>query len=263
MTQHTDALGRTVYVAAPPQRIVSLVPSLTETLYALGLGERIVGVTRFCVHPPEARRAKPIVGGTKALHLERIRELRPDLIVANQEENRREDIETLERDFAVYVTVVRTIPEAIDMIRALGIVTGAQARAEELVCAVEAAQSAIGRLPRLGRALYLIWREPYMSVGRDTFIHAMLEAAGLENACADQSRYPVLEAEAIRELRPDYVLLPSEPYRFKPEHEAELRTLLPETPIVRVNGELFSWYGARMREAFPYLQDLHRRLAAR
>ncbi len=259
MPTFTDALGRTISLPGPPERIVSLVPSLTETLFALGLEERIVGVTRFCERPPEARQ-KPIVGGTKNPNLERIFSLKPDLVIANQEENRQEDILALEGRLPVYVTAIRTIPEALQTIKALGALTGTAESAQSLIQDIQQAWLALPSSPPLGRALYLIWRRPYMSVGRDTFTHAMLEAAGWENVCADQTRYPVLEPETMQSLQPDFVLLASEPYRFKPEHRAEIQALLPRARILHVDGAMFSWYGVRMREAFPYLGNLRQQI---
>nr|BCX00147.1 MAG: iron ABC transporter [Bacteroidota bacterium] len=260
MAVFTDALGRTISLPAPPERIVSLVPSLTETLFALGLEARIVGVTRFCERPPQAR-LKPIVGGTKNPNVERILSLKPDLVIANQEENRQEDILALEGRLPVYVTAIRTIPEALQTIEALGALTDTAERAQSLIEDIQQAWLALPTSPPLGRALYLIWRRPYMSVGRDTFTHAMLEAAGWENVCADQTRYPVLEPETMQSLQPDFVLLASEPYRFKPEHRAEIQALLPRARILHVDGAMFSWYGVRMREAFPYLKNLRQQIS--
>lgn len=247
-----------------PQRIVSLVPSQTELLFDLGLDEAVVGITKFCVHPADKVRNKTVVGGTKTPDLARIDALRPDLILANKEENTREAVETLRERYAVYVTDVVTLPDALAMIRDVGALVGK----------VEAAHALAGeinrRFERLSvpqppaqrpRVAYLIWRKPYMVVANDTFIHALLEAAGFRNAFANQTRYPEVTPETLREAQPDWVFLSSEPYPFGPKHTAELAAICPSARVRLVDGELFSWYGSRLLQSVDYLGKLPEEIA--
>jgi len=258
----TDARGRTIRLARPPRRIVSLVPSLTELLAALELDEAVVGLTRFCVRPPDWKRCKTIVGGTKQVNYERLLSLQPDLVLANLEENTREIVETLDPHVPVFVTHVRTLDEALQMIRQVGYLAGTETAAEALATTIAERFAALPTYPPR-RTLYLIWRDPYMSVGRDTFIHDMLRRGGFENVCADRTRYPVLTPEEIRALRPEVVLLSSEPYPFREKHIEELRPLCPEAAFLLVDGQPFSWYGARLLETPAYLSQLQAQLAAR
>ena len=255
----TDALGRAVVLPAPPRRIVSLVPSQTELLAALGLDEEVVGLTRFCVHPEGWKRRKRIVGGTKALRLDRIAALRPDLVLANREENERAPVEALAASgVPVYVTDVATVEEALAMVRAVGRLLDREAPAEALAAEIAAAFAGLdGAAPV--RAAYLIWRDPWMSVGGDTFISDVMQRAGLANVFGGLSRYPAVTPEAMRAAEPDVVLLSSEPYPFKAAHAAELEATTG-VPAVLVDGEIFSWYGSRMRLAPPYLRALRARL---
>ncbi|WP_456427383.1 ABC transporter substrate-binding protein [Rhodocaloribacter sp.] len=259
MPAFTDARGRTLSLDAPPRRIVSLVPSQTELLADLGLDEEVAGVTRFCIHPEGWKARKRIVGGTKNVNLERVRALAPDLILANLEENTRADVEALDAFAPVFVTDVRDVPGAAAMIRTVGRLTGRAERAETLAGGIEAGFAALAARPPL-RAAYLIWRNPYMSVGRDTFIHDVMRRAGFSNVFADRTRYPEVTPEALVAARPEVVLLSSEPYPFAGKHRDELRAFLPAARIVLVDGELFSWYGSRLRRAPAYLERLRRSL---
>ncbi len=260
----TDSRGRVFELAAPPRRIVCLVPSITETLFALGAGDAVVGVTDFCVHPPEARASRTIVGGTKNPRTAEIRALAPDLVIANREENRQRDVERLEADgLRVLVTYARTVREAVAEIRALGALlarrTAAEAIAREcdaaLVRALEAAPA-----PR-PRVVALVWREPWMAVGADTFAHDVLAACGAENPFAARAgRYPRISDAELAAAAPDVVLLPTEPYAFGKRDRDELLAL--DWPASRsgrvhvVEGELLSWYGPRIPRALATFSSL-------
>ncbi|HBP20167.1 MAG TPA: cobalamin-binding protein [Planctomycetes bacterium] len=251
-----DALGRELELARPPRRIVSLVPSLTALLDGLGLDEEVVGLTRFCVHPAGWKARKAVVGGTKDVRVEKVLALEPDLVLANWEENAREQVEALEAaGVAVYVTQVRDLAEDLAMVRALGELVGREARGEELARETERAFAALGGLEPL-RALYLIWREPFMSVGGDTFVSAMLGEAGFVNVCGERERYPTLTPDELAALAPEVVLLSSEPYPFKEQHLAEVAALVPEAKVALADGELFSWYGSRILLAPDYFRRL-------
>lgn len=229
-------------------------PSQTELLYDLQLGDRVVGVTKFCVHPTEWFRSKTRVGGTKDPHLSLIRSLAPDLIIANKEENRKEDIEILQKEFPTYTTIVDNVEQAFEMMGSIGELTGTVEKAGSIIKQIKSSLAIHTAVKNT--AAYLIWKEPYMTVGGDTFIHDMLRIAGMENVFASQTRYPVTDISVIKELAPDYLLLSSEPYPFKEKHRQELQEALPETKVMIVDGEMFSWYGSRMLQAGDYLKQL-------
>ncbi len=252
-----DQMGREVDVPARPQRIVSLVPSQTELLFDLGAGDRVVGATRFCVHPAEALANVPRVGGTKQLHEERIDALAPDLVIGNKEENERAQIEALACRYPVWLSDVQTLDDALEMIGAVGDLVGASDRAGALRRQIE---SGFASLPAAGgrRAVYLIWRRPWMGVGASTFIDDLLRRCGFTNVLAEGGleRYPELTDEALRAAAPDLVLLSSEPFPFTEKHVPELAELLPEAEIRLVDGEAFSWFGSRLVMAVHTLAEL-------
>lgn len=238
-----------------PKRIVSLVPSQTELLYDLGLEAETVGITKFCVHPEAWFRSKARVGGTKSVHKDRIEALQPDLIIANKEENVKEQIEALKDIAPVWVSDIHTLGDALAMIEAIGDLTGRQEKAKDITARIEKDFSNLAAtVPQ--SALYLIWRKPWMSVGRDTFIHDMLQRIGLENVCAARERYPELNAADITAKNPGLILLSSEPYPFKEKHMGELQQLVPDANIQLVDGEMFSWYGSRLLQAGAYFRHV-------
>ena len=252
-----DALGRPVRLTAPPRRVVSLVPSQTELLADLGLDDEVVGLTRFCVHPAGWKAAKTIVGGTKNVDIERVRRLAPDLVIANKEENVREQVEAIAAFAPVYVTDVADVAGAVAMIREVGALVGRADRAGRLADKVDAGFAELATPPGpTPRALYLIWRDPWMAVGGDTFISDVLERGGWTNATAACDRYPALSDAEVRALAPDVVLLPSEPYPFREAHVAEVQALVPDAQVALADGEAFSWYGSRLRRTPGVLRSL-------
>lgn len=259
MPVFTDQTGRQIVLNAPPRRIVSLVPSQTELLFDLGLQERIVGITKFCVHPSRALQTKTVVGGTKQLRTETIHRLQPDLIIGNKEENRREDIEELEQRYPVWISDIATLNDALTMIRAVGVLTQTQAQAETIACEIADRFAELTDKQPRQRVLYLIWRKPWMAAGKHTFIDEMLRRGGWDNALTE-SRYPTLDESAIARIAPDWVFLSSEPFPFGEKHIAELRATVPYAKIALVNGEMFSWYGSRLLHAATYLANLHKQL---
>jgi ABC-type Fe3+-hydroxamate transport system substrate-binding protein len=192
-----------------PKRIISLVPSQTELLYDLGLEEAVVGITKFCVHPKQWHQQKASVGGTKTVNLEAIRALQPDLIIANKEENVKEQIEALVDEAPVWVTDVGDLQSALQMIRDIARLTNTLDKAELIVDRIKVGFDAITPLATPTKVLYLIWRNPWMSVGSDTFIHNMLQLVGWQNVCTDFQRYPTLLNQEIIQLDPHLVLLSS------------------------------------------------------
>lgn len=258
----SDDLGRTVRIPRGPRRIVSLCPSLTETLFALGLSRYVVGRTRYCIHPADAVSRVAIIGGTKNPKIEAILDLKPDLVIAEKEENRREDIAALESEVPVYVTDVRSIPGALAMVRALGRICEDSHGAEALTVRIEERWRELQPCTTPQRVAYLIWRKPWMAAGSDTYICDVLERLGFENVFAGRpGRYPETTLEEIAGLAPDAVFLSSEPYPFKDQHLQEFTQRLPASKVLLVDGEAFSWYGARMLPAADTLQLLLRELS--
>ncbi|MDJ0365431.1 helical backbone metal receptor [Hymenobacter sp. H14-R3] len=252
----TDQLGRRVAVPFPPQRIVSLVPSQTELLFDLGLGSRVVGVTKFCTHPPEARHNAVIIGGTKNFDFEKIAALKPDLLIGNKEENYQAGIEQLAATYPVWLSDISTLPQALDMIKRVAFSTGEKARGEVLAVEIAASFTALQSVEATATAAYLIWRKPYMVAASGTFIDDMLGRAGFRNVFAGLGRYPEITAEQLRAAAPARILLSSEPYPFGAKHVAEFQEICPAAEIQIVDGELFSWYGSRLRLSAAYFQTL-------
>lgn len=250
-----DHLNRNVLIDFPPQRIISLCPGITETLFALQLGERIVGRTRYCIFPKEQVKQVPIVGGTKEMDIEKIRSLEPDLIILEKEENTAEMAAALEPHFPVFIAEVQSIPDAYRMIQSIGEVTNRQKEADELK---EVIQTSFQSLPRVTgqRAAYIIWKKPYMAVGDTTYINSVLNTLGFINPfAAKEGRYPVLTEEDFRQANLDYLFLASEPYPYRDKHIAEFQTMIPGTKVICVDGEMF-WYGSRMKTAADYFKNL-------
>lgn len=238
-----------------PQRIISLVPSLTELLSQLGLEEQVVGITRFCVHPPGWKKKKIIIGGTKNIQPEKIKALQPDLIIASKEENVRAQVEALAGDHNIYLTDIATLDDALHVIKEIGLLTHTSSTANGIVNDIKNGFEAIEPLNNIPTA-YFIWRNPYMTVGGDTFIHDILTRCGLQNIYASQQRYPEADISDLKQRGCQLLLLSSEPYPFKQKHVDELQQQLPGTTIILVDGEMFSWYGSRLLQAPSYLHEL-------
>ncbi|MFZ1808135.1 MAG: helical backbone metal receptor [Cyclobacteriaceae bacterium] len=249
----TDQMGNEVKFNYPPQRIVSLVPSQTELLHDLGLGDRVVGVTKFCELPSSWFTSKTKVGGTKKLHFDIIDSLRPDLIIGNKEENDKESIETLQEKYPVWMSDIVTLDDALEMINAVGELTDRLEKGNAINGQITEAFSQIKK--REARVLYLIWRNPWMGAGRGTFIDTMLRQMGLTNVL-DNIRYPELSLEQIRDTNSDYVFLSSEPYPFSEKHFTELQRIIPHAKLILVDGQFFSWYGSRLLKATEYFNSL-------
>jgi ABC-type Fe3+-hydroxamate transport system substrate-binding protein len=256
-----DQMGRSVQLTHwPPRRIISLVPSQTEFFHYIGLDAQIVGITKFCVKPAEWFATKTRIGGTKTLHLEKIKALQPDLIIGNKEENERAQIETLSELFPVWMSDVLNLPDALDMMRRAGHVCGRSLAADALAADISRAFDLLPLPVKRPRALYLIWRKPYMAAASGTFVQDMLQRAGFENVLADQCRYPQISTAALQRADPDVILLSSEPFPFSEKHIRELKEICPRAQVHLADGELFSWYGPRMLHAPAYFQQLNREL---
>ncbi len=240
-----------------PQKIISLVPSQTELLYELGLEHETIAITRFCIHPKKWFDQKTRIGGTKALDIDKIAALKPDLIIANKEENVKEQVEQLAEHFRVWVTDVNDLHSACQMISDIGHLTGKAEKAAQLLIAIQNEFEKIQLPLQKRRTAYLIWKDPYMTIGGDTFIHDMLVKAGMENVFEDQQRYPEISITELKEKKCDQVLLSSEPYPFREKHILELKENLPGVQIRLVDGEMFSWYGSHLLKAPEYFNNLN------
>jgi ABC-type Fe3+-hydroxamate transport system substrate-binding protein len=245
-------------------RIVSLCPSLTELVFDLGRGDELVGRTRFCVHPVGRVDAIERVGGTKNPKVERIIELAPDVVLLNEEENRREDAEALRTaGIALHTSFPRDALDTAAMVRSIGQVLDAAGAAERIAADIEARTARV-RKEAAGRAAqgvapvrwtYLIWRRPYMAVSGDTFVSALLDQAGGENVFARcEDRYPSVTPEELAAADPALVLLSTEPFPFTEAHADELAaaTGLPRERFRVVDGELLSWHGSRTPDGIDY-----------
>ena len=273
-----------------PQRIVCLVPSLTEALFAFGLEDSIVGITDYCVEPQPQVRMKITIGGTKNPDVETILRLAPDLVVANVEENRREDVECLQmHGVSVFICFPRTVIEAITTLRMLAQITGAELQASPVLARIESAYEKtkaliVGR--RKVRVFCPIWKSPWMTINRDTFIHDMIETCGGTNVFADRERrfplaadlgqqteweaarvtgrdrrYPRVTLDEVAGLMPEVILLPDEPYRFSDADRVEFAGF-PWVPAVRdgrihvIDGKTVCWYWSRLDESLRDLSGL-------
>lgn len=250
-----DQMQRQLKVDLPPKRVISLVPSQTELLVDLGLEERLVGVTKFCVHPAGIRKKATVVGGTKQVKMEKIRALQPDLILCNKEENTRAMVEELAAEFTVHVSDVNTLEESYEMIRQYGqllkVDEKAAALIDEITREVREFTHYIADKPRLTVA-YFIWRNPWMVVGSSTFVNYLLQLNKLDNVYADIPRYPEVNLEELKPV--EVMLLSSEPFPFKEKHQKELEPYAPQAAFSFVDGEYFSWYGSRLAAAFRYFR---------
>lgn len=275
MPLFTDQLHRTIEINTIPERIISVVPSQTELLFDLGLDQAVVGITKFCVHPETWYTKKPRVGGTKTLNIGKIRQLQPDLIIANKEENDKDQIEELAKDFPVWISDVNKIDDAYEMIKTVGTLTGKEHNAASLIARIKTnfaqlaatlsnmvhSESSAGLDDKI-QAAYLIWKDPYMAVGGNTFINDMMNHAGFENVFEFKDRYPEIVVDDLQIEKCQLLLLSTEPYPFKEKHRDRLAEQLPGTKVILTDGEIFSWYGSRLQHAPDYFKNLHHQIAA-
>lgn len=253
MPEIIDHLGRKLEIEGKPQRIISLVPAITETLYHLGLENKIIGRTRFCKFPKDKVKSAANIGGTKDIKLERIHELKPDLIIAEKEENTPKIVETLEKDYPVFVFEIQDFNDVYRMIQDAGKITSHQEEAHTLETNIK---TAFKKMPREQnkRVAYVIWKKPYMVVGKETYIQSLLDHMGFINPFIHmEGRYPVVTEEDLLAADLDEILLATEPFPFREKHLDEFQKMLPEVKPRVIDGEMF-WYGAKMVEAATYFR---------
>lgn len=250
-----DQLNTKVTLNNYPKRIISLVPSQSELLWDLGLRNEIVGITKFCIHPTELYKTITRVGGTKTFDIEKIRNLEPDLIIGNKEENEQIKIELLQKEFSVWISDIYNLDDSLAMINMVGDVVNKKTVAQKLSTEIKSSFDNLKQLNK--KVLYLIWKNPYMGVGKATFIGDMLTKCGFENGLKDETlRYPELTFDTIKEINPDVIFLSTEPYSFKEQHVLEFQNEFPRAQVKLVDGELFSWYGSRLKYSADYFNTI-------
>jgi ABC-type Fe3+-hydroxamate transport system substrate-binding protein len=254
-----DPFGVSHSYSPPYRRIVSLIPSVTESLFELGAWDQVVGITSYCILPGNAAAGKRRIGGTKNPDIPGILQLRPDLVIANVEENRKEDVDRLAKECAVYLNYPMTIPDVKTLLNELAFLTGTDAT--PFLTAIDRSAGSIVR--RSGNVLYLVWNRPYWSLGEDTYVAEILRRFGYRNVCADRrSHYFPVTEEEISAADPELVLLPSEPFRFRPLHREEFALHFRDTRAVRtgrvrlIDGRMSSWFGTRTPRGIDYLNAI-------
>lgn len=250
-----DQCANSLEFSSVPRRIICLVPSLTEFLCEIGLEDNLIGITKFCIHPSRLKEEKALIGGTKNLNIDLIRDLKPDLIIANKEENVKDQIEILQREFAVYVSDINSVEDTCVFIQDIACIFEKTSECEAILKEIKSEFASVKKLRK--KVLYLIWNKPYMAVGHNTFINDVLEKLGFENALSDKYiRYPELNVDDINNLDVDYVFLSSEPFPYTERHIEEWSSLIPSAEVKLVDGEKFSWYGVRFMGVKKYVDQV-------
>lgn len=251
----TDQLQQHITLTHYPKRIISLVPSQTELIWDLGIRGELIGITKFCIHPNQLHQSVTHIGGTKTLNIEKIKALKPDIIIGNKEENEQNQILELKKCFPVWMSDIFTLEDSLNMIKGLGILLHKEAKSVEITRTIQQSFKALPHLNK--RVLYFIWNKPYMVAGCNTFIGDILQRLGLINCIEEKSsRYPTLTIDEIKILNPELILLSSEPFPFNEQHIEELKQHLPTTTICIVDGEAYSWYGSRLIHSLPEFEKL-------
>ncbi|WP_165732336.1 ABC transporter substrate-binding protein [Polaribacter sp. 20A6] len=256
-----DQIRRILTFDKTPKRIICLVPSLTELLVDLGLETSIIGVTKFCIHPNHLKETKTIVGGTKSIHIDKIRALQPDIILCNKEENTKEVVENCEKIAPTHVSDIFTIDDNLELIKQYGMLFSVENKASEIILKINSELAIFNEFiknkePK--KVVYFIWKTPWMAVGSNTFINYLLDLSKFDNIYQYKERYPEIDLDEMKlQSELDFIFLSSEPYPFKKEHLAEVENYTKNAKAVLVDGEMFSWYGSRLIKAFEYFKTLH------
>ncbi len=248
-----DQMNNTILLSNIPKRIVSLVPSITELLVDLGLEDSIVGITKFCIEPKHLIDKCLIIGGTKNININKIKNLNPDIIIANKEENLENQVVELKKLSNVWVSNIKNVEDNLDLIKKIGQIFNKNTEAETLISNTELVLEILkNKKINNKKVIYLIWKNPYMSVGIDTFIHDIISKIGFKNAI-ESERYPIIELNNYKSA--DYILLSSEPYPFKNKDIIEIKKELNHPKIILVDGKPFSWYGSRLSKSIDYFEN--------
>lgn len=261
MITFQDQLARNCSVPSKPQRIISLVPSLTELMFDMGLGKEIVGITNFCKHPFQLKSTKTMVGGPKNVNIDLIKSLNPDFILCAKEENTADTVAELEKIAPVFVAEVKSIQDTLYLIAVLGKILQRQTEATNILQKINYHlndfKTFTKYLPRK-KVAYFIWGNPWMVAGNDTYINDLLALNNFINVYENRERYPEVDITQIRkEGNPKIIFLSSEPYSFTDEDAFEIGRHSNHAKTIYVDGEFFSWYGTRLLKAIPYFKKMH------
>lgn len=254
----TDQIGNNVNLKTYPNKIISLVPSITELLFDLGLDEKVIGITPYCVHPKYKVQSVDKIKGPHKIDLHKIRDLQPDIVFASKEENLKEEVEELMKHYPVYVSDVKNLHEAIEMINQIGKITGTEIKSEEIGKNVLKQFNGLKKVLKSSKsACYLVWDEPMITVNKNTFIHDMMQFAGFSNVFADNTeRYPKINSSDIKNKKPEYIILSTEPFSFTNEHVAMFKSQYPFAKVLLLDGEKFAWYGSHLLKTPDYFKQL-------
>jgi len=256
--QFNDDLERRIYLDKAPRKIISLCPSLSETLYDLGLAECIAGRTDYCVHPQELADRVPSVGGPKSVSIDAVKKIGPDLILIVKEENDKKNIEKLTAlGYKCFIFDINSVSDALKMLVKLGKIFGLEKKASKIHDNVVKGLDSIKGIGNGASFLYMVWNSPYMACATDNYINSLLNHAGLSNCLSDRlKRYVIMPLNSLKSLSPELVLLPSEPYRYTFADRAKFEKIFPAARVELVDGEMFCWYGSRMAKASEYIKKL-------
>lgn len=259
--QFKDQINRVFELHKTPKRIISLVPSQTELLVDLGLEDSIVGVTKFCIHPTHLIKSKTVVGGTKNIKIDVIKNLNPDIILCNKEENTKEIVEICEQIAPTHVSDIFTIDDVKELFSSYGKLFSKEDEALKMIDVLSIKINDFNTFinnKKTVKVAYLIWRNPWMAAANQTFINHLLAINKFENVFKNEARYPEITLDDITSKKATFILLSSEPYPFKEKHFSEITEHIKNTTPILVDGEYFSWYGSRLLKAFDYFKNLHR-----
>ncbi len=255
-----DQLNRQILIKDSPQRIISLVPSITYTLSDFQLNDNVVGITRFCKFLPYFKKEKTIIGGTKDIKIDRIKSLKPNIILANKEENTKEIVEQLEKFAPVFVSDIKNFEDNLVFLEKIGKIFGKEILAKYFINELYSLQNLLYSHKKNKKSVYLIWKNPWMTIGGDTYINEMMKLSGFDNLYKDKKRYPVTDIEEMKKLNPEVILLSSEPFPFKVKHQKELQEIFPNTEVKLVEGEAFTWFGTYPLKGLKYLSELNKKI---
>lgn len=255
-----DCLGDEITIPKNIERIVSLVPSISELIYDLNIEDKLVGVTKFCVHPKYFQIEKTVVGGVQEFDVDKIKSLNPDIVFASKDENFEDEIDELRKFVPVYVTDVKNVEEAKLMINSFGVILNRRNEASKILMKIDMQLQDLARVTDgllYRSAGYFVWNEPWVAAGKDTFIDSMLKLIKVDNVFSNlKERYPMITGANIHLGNPDIIMLPSEPFKFEDEHAIEISAHTHDAATFFVDGQMFSWYGSRLVKSLDYLKLL-------
>lgn len=259
----TDGIGREVEIKSSPERVISLIPCVTETLFELGASDKIVGITDYCIYPADKIKDIQKVGGPKSPNIEFIDAINPDLIFMDPDENRLDDFDALQKKYPIFIVKGRNIEDSMVFIQKTGDIFGTKSKADGLVKSIrnclDELRAKKGKTT-YRRVLVLLWKKPYFVPGKETYINSLLESCGLENVFSKRAGYFEVSEDQIIESRPDIIFLPDEPYTFKREDESELQILFNRKNIpIKIKiiiGTELCWYGVRTLKGLKYIDEI-------